>query len=103
MKKLSLVGLLMSCVAFSACSTAKLNWERPIETEHTLFGTMYRQEGKNLDRDEMANQLKIHPASQETMKGWSTVNGFALVTSGVGGFLIGWPIGTSLGGGTPNW
>ena len=42
-------------------------------------------------------QAYLHIKSAQRNKTWSTIIG------SIGGFMVGWPLGTAIGGGDPNW
>lgn len=74
----------------------------PVEVREG-FGTSFVQNGKKLSPKQMLNLMDVNPAAYKEMEAaklnndWATAFGFA------GGFLIGWPLGTAIGGGEPNW
>ena len=51
----------------------------------------------------MLKTMESNKNAYELMKKAQTTNSLAHVFAGVGGFLIGFPIGQSLGGGDANW
>jgi len=66
-------------------------------------GYKFEQDGKMLNPKAM---LKIMEEDQEAliyMKKAKTNSDLSMVIGFTGGFLIGWPIGTAIGGGDPNW
>jgi hypothetical protein len=70
----------------------------PIETDRG-----YRQRGEPLDPKDMTDRLSEEPAAGPLVRRSRVL---AIVTQGLatlGGGLIGWPLGTHLRGGDPNW
>ena len=66
-------------------------------------GTVYMQHGVKLKPKQL---LKITEQNQEAymiMKKAKSNYDIGSVIGSVGGFLIGWPLGTLIGGGDPNW
>lgn len=67
------------------------------------FGTTFSQDGKKLTPKQLLDITMVNEDAYEKMKmakinnDWGTVFGFA------GGFLVGWPLGTAIAGGGPNW
>jgi len=59
--------------------------------------------GDILTYKELINTLSISPETQAALKKHKSGRGGANVLGAIGGFMIGWPIGTSLGGGDPEW
>ncbi|AKQ45951.1 hypothetical protein TH63_10330 [Rufibacter radiotolerans] len=67
------------------------------------FSTVYRQHGQNLTPKQLLAATQSNPEAYKQMKiakgkaDVSSVLGFA------GGMLVGWPLGSAIGGGEPNW
>ncbi len=67
------------------------------------FGTAFIWRGERLTPPQLQDIMKNDPTAYQEMKtarsnaAASSVFGFA------GGFLIGWPLGTAIAGGEPNW
>ena len=74
-----------------------------ISTEKTFGGLKFTQNGKNLTMNELVSTMKSSPNSYKLIKSAKSNNLLAQVIGGVGGGLIGFPIGTAIGGGKPNW
>ena len=67
------------------------------------FGTLYLQKGQRLTPGQLLSITKSNQAAYEEMKTAKTNYDIGTVLSFSGGFMVGWPIGTALGGGDPNW
>lgn len=67
------------------------------------LGTVFQQNGKNLTVGKMLKIMETNPEAYSEMKKANTNYTFGMIFSGAGGFLVGWPIGTYLGGGDPDW
>jgi len=74
-----------------------------IEMRKTFWGISYRQNDQKLTGTELMEKLKANPAAYTEMKKARTNQTFSSLFSGVGGFMVGWPLGTAAGGGDPNW
>jgi len=74
----------------------------PIYTEEK-FGTIFIQNGQHLNPKKLKRALQYDEEAFAVLKKARGNYGFATVLSFAGGFLIGWPIGTAIGGGDPNW
>jgi len=98
MRNLVLIAVLVIIVSCAFAQTAADS----IETQ-TPYGTIYLQHGKTLSPKEMKEIVKMNPQAIEEMKLASGNLGVAMVFAYVGGFMIGWPIGTAIGGGKPVW
>ncbi|MEL6359065.1 MAG: hypothetical protein AAFQ01_03915 [Bacteroidota bacterium] len=60
-------------------------------------------DGERISYREAVNFLDSYPQVQELVKKAANGYGFTNVIALIGGGLIGWPIGTALGGGDPEW
>lgn len=61
---------------------------RRIETQHG-----YQQDGKAIDPEDMARKLEREPAAAPAVRRARTLGTIATVLAGVGGALVGWPLG----------
>ncbi|MEZ4921380.1 MAG: hypothetical protein R2792_19960 [Saprospiraceae bacterium] len=66
-------------------------------------GYSFTQDGKPLSVKDMLQTLEPNQAAFELMKKAQANNTLASIIGFAGGSLIGWPIGTAIGGGKPNW
>jgi len=96
MKKVLLT--LVIIIASIAISNAQ-----KINVEKAFGGFKYTQNGKILTMRELVSTMEGHPNAYRLMKSAKSSNFLAQVIGGVGGGLIGYPIGTAIGGGKPNW
>jgi len=67
------------------------------------LGTVFQQNGKYLTPRQLVEITSINPAALSEMKKARTNYSTGMVFSYIGGFMIGWPIGTALAGGDPEW
>lgn len=74
-----------------------------IEIRKNFWGTTYRQNDQRLSAAGLMEKLKENPTAYSEMKKARTNQAFSAVFSGVGGFMVGWPIGAAAGGGEANW
>ena len=73
-----------------------------IETK-SPYGTIYLQHGKTLTAKELKEIVMVNPEASEEMKLASGNLTAGLAFAYVGGFMVGWPIVTAIGGGKPEW
>lgn len=69
----------------------------------TGFGLSFMQADRELTLSQVMFQLRKDERAFEEIKKARNAKGFADFMGGVGGALVGWPIGTAIGGGDPNW
>lgn len=96
MKKIFL-GLFLSLTCISFCSS------QTIEAEKSWGSYRYTQNGKTLTAGELRNQMNTNEESANLMKKAQVNKTFATIFGAAGGALIGYPIGTAIGGGDANW
>lgn len=92
--------ILMLCVILLSgtfCSAQK------IESEKIFGGYKYTQNGKIMTMNDLVQTMKSNTEAFKYIKKAKSNYNAGLVLGSIGGFLLGWPIGTSIGGGDPNW
>ena len=92
---LVLVGILFSVQVFS--QSADITYKK------TFGGLKFYQLGQVLKPKQMLNKMSGNQVAQEYMHKAKSNYDVAQVLGGIGGFMVGWPIGTAIGGGEPNW
>ncbi len=101
-KNLSL--LFVGILFMNGCATfAKLDQSKPIEKESILLGNTYKQGGILLEHDDLVEKLSVNVSSKDEMSGFQTLYWSSVIAASAGGIMIGWPIGTKVSGGTPDW
>lgn len=66
-------------------------------------GYQYFKGDKQLTADELAFAVRSNDEAYQMIRSAQASNSFAMILGYAGGFMIGWPIGTAIGGGEPNW
>lgn len=97
---LSYTAILLAAASIG-CAGAKpvpMDPSRPIETKDG-----YKQDGKALDEGNMLDRLSEEPASQGAVTRARVLATTAVILAGVGGALVGWPLGTAAAGEDPMW
>jgi hypothetical protein len=67
------------------------------------LGTVFQQNGKYLTPRQLVDITAVNPDALAEMKKAKANYSAGMVFSYIGGFMIGWPIGTALAGGEPEW
>lgn len=93
--KLFLSLLLVSSMAFAQ--------QNPIEIQKGFGGIKLIQNGQVLRPKETLTIMESNPAALAEFKKAKSNFDAGQVLGFIGGALIGWPLGTSIGGGDPNW
>ena len=98
MKKstLILIFVLVFCNVFGQSVSDTITVKKAI-------GTVFQQNGKNLAPRDLLKITEANPEAYNEMKIAKSNNDAASVFGFIGGALIGWPIGTAIAGGEPNW
>ncbi len=98
MKKL-FITLTLMCIIINVSGQSSSD---SIQVKKRL-GPVFQQNGRNLTPNQLLNITKSNPDAFAEMKVASNNYVASLFFQIPGGFLIGYPIGTLLGGGDPNW
>ncbi|MEM9389420.1 MAG: hypothetical protein AAGA02_03035 [Bacteroidota bacterium] len=98
MKKIFVVAISMLL-----CLTAYSQNDSPITYRKAFGGYVFEQDGKALKPKQMLDIFQNNEAAYKAMKKAKANYDPAIGLSFVGGTLVGWPLGTALGGGDPNW
>lgn len=93
---LFLVLMLMTFTTFSQSANDS------IEIRQSL-GKVYKQHGKNLSMKDLYAILGTNEKAVPEMNKSKANSTPALILACAGGAFIGWPVGTALGGGNPEW
>ena len=100
MKKntLILVGILILCVSqiFAQSQTDSIQIKKSL-------GTIFIQNGKKLTPKQLLEITKVNQEAYKEMKVAKSNHDIGSVFGFAGGFLVGWPLGTAIAGGEPNW
>jgi hypothetical protein len=94
-----LTTFLLCCLQLSFAQTAADS----ISIQKTFGGQKFYQADKRLSMTELKNILRSNDAAYKELRSAQSANTLATIIGGAGGFMVGWPIGTSLGGGKANW
>jgi len=75
------------------------------QTDSIFFenNRIYKQNDVILGPKQLLEVTKINPEAYKEMKIAKSNSDFAMILSAGGGFMIGWTLGTALGGGEPQW
>jgi hypothetical protein len=99
MKKQVLLGILIMVISFAYCQ----NQTDTITVVKKTLGAAYQLDGKYLSIRQISNVVKPNHEAFKLMKQVKTANFFSSLLAYSGGFMIGWPIGTAIAGGEPEW
>jgi hypothetical protein len=77
--------------------------EGDIEMKKSFWGVKFNQDGKPLKPKEVLRIMEVNPQAHAEFKKAKSNYDAAQVFGFIGGFMVGWPIGTAIGGGDPEW
>jgi len=69
----------------------------------TVVNNKFMQYGQPMTTNQLMSIMQDSPKAIKEMSIAKSNSGIANVLGYVGGFMVGWPLGTMLGGGKPNW
>jgi predicted lipid-binding transport protein (Tim44 family) len=69
-----------------------------------VFGSYtFYQEGRRLNLNQLAKTMKSNPEAYKHIKKARSNYTGSMILGYAGGFMVGWPLGTAIAGGEPNW
>ena len=96
MKK-TILTLILALATMTICNAQK------IEMKKVFGGYHYTQNGNRMTMGKLVNAMESNSEALKFMKKAKSNNVLASILGGAGGALIGFPIGTAIGGGYANW
>jgi hypothetical protein len=93
-------------LAFLAIAWSPCFGQEPVDTirvQKTFFGYAYSQGGQRLSMNRLSDALVSNPEAYQIYQNAQSSGLVAQILAFAGGYMIGWPIGTAIGGGEPNW
>ncbi len=98
-RTLIILSLLTLSLAFTYGQTAR----DTISMKKVFGGYLFSQGGKQLNMNKLVAVMQPNEEAYKQIKSAQSTYTWAMVFSYAGGAFIGWPIGTAIGGGKPNW
>ena len=100
MRKIAIIlTLLVVSMSFTFGQTASDS----ISMKKVFGGYQFYQGEQRLNVNQLVNTMKPNNQAYQQIKSAQSIYTLSTIIGGVGGFMVGWPIGTALGGGEPNW
>ncbi len=93
----------LSIVILWATSGFAQNNSDSIVIKSGFWGNKYLSNGNTLSIQQLENKLSSNPDAIVYFNKAKSTEAITYILSAAGGALIGWPIGTAIGGGKPNW
>lgn len=98
-QKLSSIVLILFFITPSAFGQSGT----PIEMKKVFGGYKYFQGDSRLNMNQLVLAMETNEIALEQIKKAQSTNTLGMVIAGAGGFMVGWPLGTAIAGGDPNW
>lgn len=74
-----------------------------ITIKKTFGGYSFYQGASRLTMNQLVTTMQPNEHAYKEIKAAQSTYTMAAIFAGAGGFLVGWPIGSAIGGGEPNW
>ncbi|MEN8201366.1 MAG: hypothetical protein ABFS28_02140 [Bacteroidota bacterium] len=90
-------------IFFSAISISLFAQSDSIVATKAFGGYRFEQNGEFLNGKALLQRMEVDQEAYAMMKRAKSNSDIASVLGFAGGFMIGWPLGTAIAGGDPNW
>lgn len=97
------IAIIMTLLTVSLAFTFGQTVTDSISMKKVLGGYLFYQGEKRLNMNQLVNAVKPNEQAYKQIKSAQSTYTLATIIGFAGGFMVGWPIGTSIGGGEPNW
>lgn len=88
---------------FSSTSLFAQTTDNQITLKSGFSGIRFYQNERKMNFSQAAEVMKSNEKAYSQIKSAASNNTLASIIGAIGGGLVGYPVGTSLGGGNPNW
>ncbi len=102
MKRIVIIMSLLS-VCFTFTFTFGQTVTDTISMKKVFGGYQFYQGEKRLNMNQLVTTMKPNEQAYKQIKSAQSSYTIAMIFGYAGGFMVGWPIGTAIGGGKPNW
>lgn len=105
MKKLliTISLLLFACISIYSQTTKDTLKTKDINDSITVVGNRYYQNNMRLSMAQISDRLSANPTAYKMVKDARSSGFLSMILSCAGGGLIGYPVGTAIGGEEPKW
>lgn len=100
MRKIAIILVLLTAkmsIAYGQTASDSISMKK------VFGGYQFYQGEQRLNMNQLVNTMKPNEQAYELIKSAQSTNTMAMILSYAGGFMVGWPVGTAIGGGEPNW
>lgn len=96
-------SLILLIFLFSISLSVHAQLDSIIATKGALGGYRFEQSGQYLNGKALLQRLEVDEEAYVLMKRAKSNSDISSVLGFAGGLMIGWPLGTAIAGGDPNW
>jgi hypothetical protein len=100
MKRISIFIILLIAGFAGVSGQASMD---TIVMQKVFGGYQFYQGSKRMNMSNLVKTMKPNEQAFQEIKAARTTYIFGNILAFAGGFMVGWPIGTAIGGGDPNW
>ncbi len=97
------IAVIMTLLTLSLTFTFGQTVTDSITMEKVFGGYQFYQGYKRLNMNQLVSTMKPNEQAYKQIKSAQSTYTVAMIFCYAGGFMVGWPIGTAIGGGEPNW
>lgn len=103
MIKMKKIAIILTLLTMSLTFTLGQTVNDSISAKKVFGGYQFSQGGKRLKVNQLVNAMKPNEQAYNKIKSAKSTYTLATIIGGAGGFMVGYTIGTAIGGGDPNW
>jgi hypothetical protein len=100
---MKIIAIIFSLLTVTFAYTFGQTSTDSISMKKVFGGYQFYQGEKRLNMNELVKVMKPNEQAYKKIKSAQSTNTFSSFFGLVGGFMVGWPLGTAIGGGEPNW
>ncbi len=97
------IAIILTLLAVSMSFTFGQTASDSISMKKVFGGYQFYQGEQKLNMNQLINTMKPNEQAYKQIKSAQSTYTMAMILSYAGGFMVGWPLGTAIGGGEPNW
>lgn len=97
------ITIIFTVMIFASLLCQGQSTSMPIVMKKSFGGYTFFQGDKRLNMNQLVNAMESNNQAYTQIKSAKSTYTIASTLGLAGGFLVGWPLGTAIGGGKPNW
>ncbi len=97
------IGILISLLIMSLSFTFGQTTNDSITMKKIFGGYQFYQGGERLNMSQLVNTMQMNEKAYKEIKSAQSTYTLGMIVGFAGGFMVGWPLGSALGGGKPDW